>query len=361
MFQFLFRSILKVRKEDEILKKKEHTIWFNQTFSTLYPLLDVIRQDFLSACFPIKILTSSRNPNVIYQNNSDRFLVEPDCDFPTYLEWCKKICKEYQVDVFYPKRYMKELSNYRTTFEKLGTILMVEYYPLLILCSKKSYMCDMLTELSSEVKIPEFYLIYDQEDFRSAYVQLRRNWSQCCIKQNTDEGGESFHIISEKDRRKEKLLSNTSLFLSRKEVLDGLEESTREFILMPYLNGTEYSIDVYKDQVVIRKKGKIRTEEIVKDPILEQFAIDVYRKCQFQYICNIQVISYENQYYFLEINPRISGGNYIGCLSGKHLVSQCLMETLLIPYVFPDVYETQLICQAEVVEKVNNPLLIKNL
>ena len=201
------------------MKKKEHTIWFNQTFSTLYPLLDVIRQDFLSACFPIKILTSSRNPNVIYQNNSDRFLVEPDCDFPTYLEWCKKICKEYQVDVFYPKRYMKELSNYRTTFEKLGTILMVEYYPLLILCSKKSYMCDMLTELSSEVKIPEFYLIYDQEDFRSAYVQLRRNWSQCCIKQNTDEGGESFHIISEKDRRKEKLLSNTSLFLSRKEVL----------------------------------------------------------------------------------------------------------------------------------------------
>ena len=100
------------------MKKKEHTIWFNQTFSTLYPLLDVIRQDFLSACFPIKILTSSRNPNVIYQNNSDRFLVEPDCDFPTYLEWCKKICKEYQVDVFYPKRYMKELSNYRTTFGK---------------------------------------------------------------------------------------------------------------------------------------------------------------------------------------------------------------------------------------------------
>ena len=75
------------------MKKKEHTIWFNQTFSTLYPLLDVIRQDFLSACFPIKILTSSRNPNVIYQNNSDRFLVEPDCDFQPIWNGVRKSVK----------------------------------------------------------------------------------------------------------------------------------------------------------------------------------------------------------------------------------------------------------------------------
>ena len=96
-------------------------------------------------------------------------------------------------------------------------------------------------------------------------------------------------------------------------------------MVLEFLEGREYSIDCLASHdklyaAIPRMKGDGRVRELVEQAELIKLAHDFHQEFRLPYVFNIQV-KYNNMVIpkLLEINPRMSGGMHISCLSGINI------------------------------------------
>jgi carbamoyl-phosphate synthase large subunit len=117
-----------------------------------------------------------------------------------------------------------------------------------------------------------------------------------------------------------------------------------EPLVQEYIEGTEYSIDVFSHfqkrivSIVIRERLAIRSGEILKGKIVEDSIIfSTVKKLvsTFQFIGNltIQVFKSKNKVFIIEINPRFGGGTPLSIMAGadscKFAIDMMLGKSLL--------------------------------
>ncbi|MGE5701673.1 MAG: ATP-grasp domain-containing protein [Clostridia bacterium] len=296
-------------------------IWFNRTFATAYPIVEMIRTNPDGIPFEIYV-THPKRHSVMLQI-ADYAELEPTLEVPDYIDYCLAFCKKHQIDVFLPNYRLVELSQHIKEFEQLGTQVMIgQEHGLLAQISDKGKLFQLFQHVP-EVPLPDYAIVNTAEDFQAAYERLKQKGEKVCFKPACGEGGAGFYILEEKLDPYDKLFRSSHVHITLDEALRALSTRAQfdDMMVMEYLDGYEYSIDclAYGGKLlaaVPRKKVEGRIRELEDNPELLQIAEAVHQRLQLSYLFNVQIKYKQGVPKLLEINPRASGGLFASCRSG---------------------------------------------
>jgi hypothetical protein len=297
-------------------------VWYNSGLSQTYDALRLIR-DY--AGLSLRILASHVDALAPALGAADLALVEPggivgDAD---YLLWCLEVCSAYSVALFIPGRRARMLSAARDRFAALGTRLQVFPPAILDLCEHKDALYRDLA--ATGIPVPEYRVVRDLAGFDRAYADLRTRYPSLCVKPTVGIYGAGFRILSETADDWDCLVGVDPNAIPLQSYRDALGRSTRRFeiMLMPFLPGTERSVDCLA--VSGRLVCAVSRVKRGRHQVLENAgpAIDRSRQLTWRYgldgIYNCQFKDRDGVPYLLEINPRMSGGLLYACQSGVAL------------------------------------------
>lgn len=327
----------------------KHIIWVNQWFSTMYQIIKQLREGAKADGLNLHIIGTSTNQNVVYQTVCDEFWEEPKkgTSSKDYVEWCLTFCKEHQVEVFIPKRHMMAIAKRKEDFTELGVKVLVEDdIELLRNFNDKVKTAELFKELPEICKVSPFEVVTDVVAFKLSYEKLKQQLgkhSVLCVKYAEGEGASSFNII-EDGVASIRHLEMSEKHLSYEAIIQILSavETFKPLIIMPYLKGTEISIDALKVQegiiAVPRRKGPGRLQEICCSEELINKAALLAERFGFNQPFNLQLRYHEESLYLLEVNTRMSGGIHYGYEAGINLpylaLKKLLGQTVEIP-IYP--------------------------
>ncbi|OUQ47381.1 ATP-grasp domain-containing protein [Lachnoclostridium sp. An118] len=219
----------------------------------------------------------------------------------TMLDICKKECVSYifpltdvEIDVF---------NKYRKVFEDIGVVLCMSSYETIITCRDKRKASDILKDIPGIHVIPE----YREEDIKNESIKF----PVICKKID----GRSSQGLKKINDAKE-----LSLFIDNNE-LD-------MYVIQPFLKGDILTVDVVRDAerkncVAIPRRELLRTlngagtsVHIIRDSELESLCEKIAEQLDINGCVNFEFIETDEKKYFLECNPRFSGGVMFTCMSG---------------------------------------------
>ena len=308
-------------------------IWFNHWFSTAYHLINMIKDGDPDKFY---FIGTSTNPVAMYKKVCDEWYDEKDgLTAEEYIDFCLNFCKEHNVDVFVPRRYLVEIVNHREQFEDIGVkIFAHDDAEIIIMLDDKQKTYEYFKQIDTDI-IPEILIAHSFDEFCSGYEKLQQLYERVCYKLVIDEGARSFRVIDNKiDTIKgvlEKPGSKVTYGMA-KQILSQYDFSN-PMLLMPYLSGVEISVDCLAtpsgNLIIPRYKTNKRYSEVI-------FGEEIMKKCnhimdflKVRMPMNIQFKINDGKLYLLEINPRMSGGLQLSCkATGINLPSIAMNQLL---------------------------------
>ncbi len=317
-------------------------VWFNKSFSSVHEILRQLRRDWGSGLFLIGSHTESDFGPL---TACDLAELEPvGLQEATYVDWCLNFCSEHRVDVFVPGRMREVIADHQDEFHARGTKLIVAANgAILRLLEDKGRMLD---EVPAGVAVHRYHRVRTWDDFSAACDQLECEGLRACFKPARGTYGLGFHILDEAMTPLKRLLRSEVHRISKIELQAVLanSDSFPELLVMEYLDGSEFSVDVLGSQgevmaMVCRRKpmnGHVRltgtsrtirvaegqSQTLAKEPEIEQMVQLLARHFRLGGVFNVQFRARAEQPerpYLLEINGRISGGLPYVNLSGINL------------------------------------------
>ncbi|WML39420.1 ATP-grasp domain-containing protein [Neobacillus sp. OS1-2] len=301
-------------------------IWFNRWFTTVSHYIDMIRDNEDQRKFII--YGTHPNKDALYLQNCDFAYVEPDISGNDYIEFCLDFCRKHQINIFIPRKENVLISKRLADFSAMGVnVLVCPDAVLMETMDNKAAAYQTLANGKPIFSIPDYYVVNNSEDFKKAYASLKEKGHEVCFKPVIGEGANGFRVI------KDKIESIPQLFQQgigyripynyACEILSQ-QETFPDLMVLEYLEGREYSIDCVSSEdelfaAIPRMKGDGRVRELVESLELIQLAHRFHQEYKLPYIFNIQVKYNNGVPKLLEINPRMSGGMHVSCLSGINL------------------------------------------
>ncbi len=307
-------------------------IWFNHWFTTAYHLISLIKQNHPD----FRIIGTSTNPKAMYQFVCEEFYPEPDNITPeVYLDFCLNFCKEHEIAVFVPRRFLKQISEHADRFTAAGVKVFADTSPVLAdILDDKIKTFTFLKNDFPEL-IPEYLLIHSAEEFREGFRNMKQHHKRICYKLAQDEGARSFRVLDENTESLSALLNPPNTKIHPETAFRILEQYdfSVPVLMMPYLDGTEISVDCLATEdgniIIPRYKTGGRFAEIRFEPDLMTLCSRMTDFMQIKMPFNIQFREYQNRLYLLEINPRMSGGLQLSCAGSDINIPEIAVSQLL--------------------------------
>jgi len=306
-------------------------IWFNRWFTTVSHYMDLIRANPDKR--GVTIYGTHPNPDSLYLQNCDYAFIEPDISGEAYIEFCLDFCKKHKIDLFIPRKENVLISKNLGQFVELGVkVLVCPDSNLMGIMDNKAETYRSVLQKEKEGRklctLPDFYVVNNIEDFKKAFERLSEKGHTVCFKPVVGEGANGFRVIKEQNDSITQLFNHGAGFrIPYKYACEILSQQAvfPDLMVLEYLDGPEYSIDCLSSEeklyaAIPRLKGSGRVRELIKHQDLIQLAQDFHQAYQLPYVFNIQVkYGREGVPKLLEINPRMSGGMHISCLSGINI------------------------------------------
>ena len=232
------------------------------------------------------------------------------CDFtrkvcgmgePEYIRQLLEICKEDHIDLLIPTidTDLLILSKNVQEFEKAGAKVLISKPEKIAVCRDKNYTADFFE--SCGLKAPRTY--NDYKKYSGEYP--------CFIKPK--DGSSSINAFKVNDLGE----------------LEVYAEKIGDYIVQPYIEGKEYTIDIFcdfdgspiyitpRERVAVRAGEVLKTKICMDDRMIQESRklIEKFRPCGPMAVQLIrQDVTGED--YFIEINPRFGGGSPLSMNSG---------------------------------------------
>ncbi|WP_239617791.1 ATP-grasp domain-containing protein [Cohnella mopanensis] len=300
-------------------------IYFNRWFSVSYHYMNMIRDNPDGGSF--KFYGTHPDPNHLSLQACDYSEREPVLHGTEYVDYAVDFCRRHEIDIFIPRLKMLDIAKEVERFDAIGTKVMVcRDIPLLESMLEKDRFYETL-QGTGVVAIPEYYVVETADQFKTAYDTLVRNGHRVCFKPTDSEGGMGFRIIDNDMDPLANLygwVSSSVPFEQAYGTLSAVEKFPK-LMVMELLEEDEVSIDCLADPegklivAIPRRKSSGRIYLLDDVPELMEIAEKVSAKCRIPYVFNIQVKYNKGVPKLLEINPRMSGGLFITCLSGVNM------------------------------------------
>ena len=308
-------------------------IWFNHWFSTAYHLINLIKEEEPKK---FTVIGSSQNPYAIYKQACDEWYIEEKgLSAEEYIDFCMEFCREHNIDIFVPRRYLTDIVKNADKFERMGVKLFADTsYEKMQILDDKFLTYEFFQKYIPEC-IPQIRVAHNIEEFDSAYNELQKISERVCYKLVIDEGARSFRIIDNRMGDAGTLLEPPGMKVtleSAKKVLAEYDFSI-PVLLMPYLSGVEISVDCLATEtgyiMVPRYKANGRYAEVIFDERVLEKCSKVMKALQLKMPLNIQFRMEKEKLYLLEINPRMSGGLQLSCMAAGVNIQGIAIKQLL--------------------------------
>ncbi|MDI4644726.1 ATP-grasp domain-containing protein [Cohnella hashimotonis] len=300
-------------------------IYMNRWFSTAYHYIRMIRDNPDGETFRFY----GTHPDIQHLSllAADHRETEPPLLGEQYAQFCADYCRRHEIDLFIPRLHMEEIARHIHLFDEVGTRVMVcRDLPLLDAMTVKDRFYEKL-RATDVVDIPAYEVVDTPEAFKQAYERLSAEGHRICFKPTKAEGGMGFRIIDNNRNPLADLYGYVTLSTSFEQAYSALSAADRfdDLMVMEWLEGPEYSIDCLASAAgellaaIPRRKSDGRKYVLESVPELLDISNKIAKEFRIPYAFNIQVRYNNGIPKLLEINPRMSGGLYISCLSGVNL------------------------------------------
>lgn len=217
-----------------------------------------------------------------------------------YIQNLLEICRRNQIDLLIPTidTDLMVLSENKERFETVGTQVMVSASDTIRICRDKNYTARFFEDCGLHTP----FIVRDWHKYEGCFPVFIK----------PKDGSSSVNAFKARDRKELEVYAN--------QIVDP--------IIQPFIDGTEYTIDVFCDWdgeplcVVPRERMKVRSGEVLKTKIV----LDPVMISEAKQICHalspcgpvtIQLIrDRDGVDWFIEINPRYGGGAPLSMKAG---------------------------------------------
>lgn len=291
------------------------TIWFNKGLSTVYTLVNALKQEGSVDTYTIASHTHREAAALVAADES--FLEPAGLVGEAYGDWALQTCRERSVGILFAGKEMGILMDRAPEFQALGTeIVGVAASKTLQLLENKA---SFLSNLPADVVVPRWHLVQNLAEFEAAYADLASG--PVCFKPAEGIYGLGFRRIRLEDEKLAWTMSGEAwISLEHARRLLANSEPFTPLLVMRYLEGPEYSLDVLAHAgelaaaVVRRKQGSV--QHLEDQPELVESARRITSHFGLSGIFNIQFKAEAGVAKILELNPRPSGGIGVSMCSG---------------------------------------------
>ena len=218
-----------------------------------------------------------------------------------YIPQLLHICAEEHIDLVMPTidTDLQVLADHREEFEAIGTQVMISAPDKIAICRDKNYTSDFFVSCGLLAPKP----CNNYKDYDGPYP--------CFIKPK--DGSSSINAFK----------------VETAESLPAYAERVGDYIIQPFIDGTEYTIDIFCDfdgnpiyitpriRLAVRSGEVLKTEIAMDEKIISEARalIESYKPCG---PITVQLIRQEStgDDYYIEINPRYGGGAPLSMRAG---------------------------------------------
>ena len=262
---------------------------------------------------------------------------------PAYIDALLDICRNESIDVLLPIMSVElpALAENRARFEAIGTKVSVSDCEALAIANNKRKLFDFLTENS--LPCAKYSTVHTIDELKDAAERLGYPERRVCVKATEGSGSRGFRILDESVSRFEAFLNEkpTSGIVRMQEFLSVLEEaeSFPELLVMEYLPGTEYSVDLLADEgeslvtccrKSLRMENSIMLEaEIVNNQAVIDLCEQTTRRLGLDGNIGFDIKERaDGTPIIMECNPRLTAGVPYFALAGANLPYLCVKKLL---------------------------------
>lgn len=320
-------------------------VWFNKTFSSVGTAIRLIREADRAGDY--EIVCSNTNAHAPAFLAAHESAVEPSgLKGQNYLSWCLDFCLTQRIGIFIPGKEAALIGAARARFEAQGTrVLSIAPPDMLDLLHDKAR---FYQSVSCSTPPAAFRVVESAQQFDAAWLELKKDHPQLCIKPSVSVYGLGFAVIDEARSSAQLLVQGVQYHIGLEDLRRGFEAmgTFRPMLLMEYLDGHEFSVDCLGDNgrlvcAIARKKSLIVGQGQVievREDILESTR-QLAKTYGLNGVFNVQFREGQSGLGLLEINPRMSGGVAMACLAGPNLPYLALagfdrgFDALVVPEV----------------------------
>ena len=227
---------------------------------------------------------------------------------PAYIQNLLEICVNDKIDFLIPTidTDLLVLAENKNRFQDVGTEVMVSSPDMIKICRDKNLTSKFFVDCGLSAPMPV------------------NNWEEYC-------GGYPAFI-----KPKDGSSSINAFKVESKEELAVYAEHVEDYIVQPFIEGTEYTIDIFCDwdgkpiSIVPRERIQVRAGEVLKtriamdDTMLKEASAlcEVFKPCGPMTVQLIRDV--DNKDWFIEINPRFGGGAPLSMKAGARSAENIL-------------------------------------
>lgn len=203
----------------------------------------------------IKIVGVDMNHNAGGRSMVDVFHIVPAAGDERFIPSILNICLSEKVDIVQPlvTRELSKFAKTKTIFGKENIKVAVMDHELLEVANNKGKLLSRLRE--HNIPVPKFYVVNSVEEIEEVCAKLGYPQQAVCVKQTVSNGSRGLRIVNPFVSKFKLFFEEkpNSILISYGELIETLKEqdSIPEMMVMEYLPGKEYCIDVLAD------KGKL--------------------------------------------------------------------------------------------------------
>jgi len=283
----------------------------------------------------IKIIGLDADKNSVGFSMVDKHYLIPPAQDKNFIKEVLKIAKKEKVKIIIPL-VTKELIKFARNdvlFKKNNIKVSISNEKVLRIINNKYFLMDYCRQ--NNIPTPCFYLVKNYKDFETAVFNLGYPKNIVCFKPPVSNGLRGFRILNEKVNRLDLLMNYKpdNVFSSLKEIKPVLKNarSFPKLIVMEYLPGEEYSVDVLANEgipiiVIPRLREKLKMGiSFAGKTVYDKKIIDYSKKIVTLLKLNGNIglqfkRDQEGVPKIIESNPRVQGTIVLCTAAGANLV-----------------------------------------
>lgn len=280
-----------------------------------------------------KIITTDSKSEVVGKYLSDEFYVIPlASDSEKYLKAIYKLCKDKNIDIIIPQNTAELviLSSNMDIFKNIGIRILLSDKEAIVIANNKYKLMKLCLE--NNIPVADFYKIDNFNDLIKKAEDLGWPEKKIVIKPPSSNGMRGVRIIDESINLKKMFYEEkpSSLYIKMKNLKQILGSEFPELLIMEYLPGKEYTVDILRNEnyscIIPRKRDLVRSGitfngSLENNKEIIEYSKIISEKLNLKYCFGFQFkLDDKGIPKILESNPRIQGTMIMSTLSGANII-----------------------------------------
>lgn len=270
----------------------------------------------------------------------DFHVIAPVRQQEQYLADIKAICVQKGVDILIPQNTaeLPVLALRKEEFAQCGVQILVSGFQAIETANNKYKLFQIAAE--NQLPVASCTLVSDFHSLQEAASQLGWPHNRVVVKPPVANGSRGIRIIAEEMNRKRLFYEEkpNHLFTTMNELHAILGDDFPELIVMEYLPGDEYTVDVFRAAghftAIPRKRLQIKSgitfaASLEKNDFLIRYSRQLAEAVDLQFCFGFQYkLDKDNRPLLLESNPRVQGTMVMSVLANANIIYDAIKIAL---------------------------------